>query len=921
MDIDSAIKEAACAAPDAERSLRNLQRLSDAEPSFIKNHLNEIATISKLFSYSQFLADYCIRKPYILHAELLNINRTINKADILSLTLNKHTSRPEIIKFLRDIKRQYLLRITLRYITGLTTIQESMAELSLVAETILQIALHFAYDLMHEKFGGMENNQFSVIALGKLGAEELNYSSDIDIITVYQSDDGFSTGALTPSGVFVNKISSHEYFCKLTEVLTSILSSQTEDGIAYRVDLRLRPNGQKGPISLSLDSYSSYYESWGKTWERMALIRARHAAGDRKLGEMFINATEPFVWKRSIDFNDIKEIRELKKKIDSISDVNDIKRGYGGIREIEFFVHTFQLFYGGAVKNLRNGNLLKALAGLSKKGLLEKDDFDVLSNNYIFLRKIEHILQMKDDRQTHSLPSSDETEILSKKMLFSNKSEFISTLKLGRLKIRDMYNSLLGETGIQQEFAVFFDEELTDSAISDYLSFKGFRNIEVALKNFKSIKDQLSFGKTIRESSLLRQTILIFLDQILKVENKDRALTALATFIEKIGGQESYIDLFAKRPDTIEAIVNTFSESTYLTRSLLSLENLEGIFEYPDIRLDYISVKERLLNILRDSPKPMNAIRENKIIEELKACLLFLTKSIDIDKFSGILTNLADTILNAILENLYSREGFAVIGLGSLGAKELNIGSDLDLLFISEQDSSIRIAEEVIKFLSAYTDKGVAYKVDMALRPDGSKGILANNLSGYRNYYLKYAQPWEIQALLRARPIAGDKNLSRSFHRMKREIIANRGREMTATNIIEMRKRIVKDVAKDTAKFDIKHGYGGIGEIEFLVQYLQLKHASRYPFLVIHNTQKAIKMLTKYNIINLEIEQILHESLIFLRTIQTLLKLNEADVIKFDQEIMNVIVRFLNFNSKEALITQIQDTKRKITETADKIYK
>lgn len=921
MDIDTAIKDASFATPDVERSLRNLQRLSEASPSFINSHLHEIGIISRLFAYSQFLADYCIRKPDILHAELLDINKTINKREILLTLQNGYTSRPEIIKLLRDIKRKYLLKITLRYIAGITNIIESMSELSLLAEAILQIAVNFSYTLMCEKFGAMENNPFSVIALGKLGAEELNYSSDIDIITVYKSDEGLSTGTLTPSGVFVNKINPHEYFSKLTELMTSILSSQTEDGIAYRVDLRLRPNGQKGPISLSLDSYSSYYESWGKTWERMALIRARAVAGDYDLGNMFINAIEPFVWKRSIDFHDIKDIRELKKKIDSITDVNDIKRGYGGIREIEFFVHTLQLLYGGAKNNIRTGNLLKALQELLKEGLLAEEDFDVLYKNYLFLRNLEHILQMKDDRQTHSLPQADEIEILAKKMLFHNSSEFISALKLGRLKIREMYNSLLGETEVQHEMAVFFEEELTDSAICDYLTFKGFKNADIALKNFRSIKDQISFGKTIREGAILKQTVLIFLDWILKVENKDRALTALAAFTEKIGGKESYTDLLSKRPDTIEAIVNAFSESTYITRSLLSLENLEGIFEYPDIRLDYISVKERLLNVLRGSPKPMNAIRENKIIEELKACLLFLGKFIDVERFSNILTMLADTILRTILENLHKDRGFAVIGLGSLGAKELTIGSDLDLLFLSEKEDSIRIAEDLIGFLSAYTDKGIAYKVDMGLRPDGSKGILVNDLIGYRNYYLKHAQIWEIQALLRARPIAGDKDLLRSFYQLKRQIIIQRGKEIRGTNIIEMRKRIVKEIAKDAAGFDIKHGYGGIGEIEFLVQYLQLRHASQYPILITYNTQRAIKMLSKYRILSPETEQIFHKSLIFFRTIQTLLRLNDSDILKPDQEIMNAIVRFLNLKSKDALMSQIDNIKQKIIEIANGFYK
>lgn len=918
MNIDVAIKDVSGSTPDPVRSFRNLQRLSDIAPEFLEDSLRQIGTIARLFAYSQFLADFCIKNPDILREELHRIDNPVQRDEIVNIT--KDMSKQETMRLLRNLKKRYILRITLRDITGITDINESMSDLSILADSLIELTLNFAKNLIREKFGDIKSD-FSIISLGKLGANELNYSSDVDILSVYGLEDELSSGTLAPSLVRINRISAHEYFCKLTELLTSLLSLQTEDGLVYRVDLRLRPNGQKGDISMSLNSYLSYYESFGKTWERMALIRSRHVAGDIELGRNFLRAIEPFIWKRSIDYSDIEEIKALKRKIDNISDVNDIKRGYGGIREIEFFVQTFQLLYGGERRNLRTGRFLTAVTELKKEGFITDDDLNALSENYTFLRRLEHILQMRDDRQTHSLPvNTDELEIISKKMNFSNQREFVSELKLRRLKVRDMYNSLFGGTEVQQEINVLFDEELTDDAIMDYLSFKGFEDVNTSFKNFKSLSEQMSYGKTISERSLLRKTIPVFFEMLFKSENKDRALTALATFVEKIGYHESYIDLLSKRLDTIEVLVNTFSSSRYLTRSLLSLENLEGLFEYPDIRMDYKSVKERLITMLRSAFDPMNAIRESKLIEELKTGLLFIKKFIDTESLQNNLTVLADTILRAILEYMRATEDFAVIGFGGFGSRELTFGSDLDLIFVSENEMAAKKAEDIIKFISGYTEKGIAYKIDMGLRPDGSRGILVKDINGYREYYKKHAHPWEIQALIKARPVAGDNNLMRAFYKLKKEIVIERGGDITGSDVINMRRRIVNEFSRKTEGYDIKHGYGGIEEIGFLVQFLQLKYAAKYPNLIVHNTSVAIKRLSRSGIISLADSAFLLNTLKFLRTLETLIRLNDEDTLREDTDTCRIIVKFMGFESKDELFKEVNGFRDKIINMAAECY-
>jgi len=939
--MDSLIRDASDATPDPERAFKNLDRLFRENPLFIEEHADLLGIIAGLFAYSQFLAEYSLRNPLSLSDALKNLQIIINRENIISRAHDilessvsadgTETYRRSAMNLLREIKKYYLLIITIKDISGKTDIQECMSELSILSEALMELALDISFTMMRRKFGLMRDNQFSIIGVGKLGAGELNYSSDIDIITVYESDDGVSTGVLNPFGIRYNKISSSEYFCALTETLANLLHNPTEEGIAYRVDLRLRPNGRKGALCLSLPTYSSYYESWGKTWERVALIRARPVAGETVLGSIFMQAVEPFVWRRSLDFNDVEEIRELKKKIDTVFDINDIKRGYGGIREIEFFIHAFQLLYGGDRKALRRASLADAIGALEKEGFLSREESSMLLENYLFLRRLEHLIQMRDDIQTHSLPAQpEELDVISKKMSYENTKTFLSDLRLKRLKVRDMYNSLLGDPGTTEDIILNLKGQMPDDAIIDYLSFKGFRNPPAALKNISAISDHISSGKTLQERTLLRKAAPLFINQIIGSVQKDRALGMLAAFIEKTGNHASYIDLLLQRADTREMIIRTFSTSTFLARLLLSMENMEGIFEYPDIRLDYRSLENRLGAVLQLKDDPSVAIRKFKANEELKSGLLFLKGLIDTQGLLHTLSMIADAIMRAIMRYLGAERDFAVLALGAYGARELNIGSDLDLIFIGGRESieagrlseikKMELAEEMIRILSGYTTEGVAYKVDMRLRPDGSKGMILKDVHGYENYYLKSAQPWEIQSLLRSRPVAGDMNLLKKFQAMRKRVILCRGREVSSAYIRDMRSRVLQGINKESSGFDIKLGQGGIKETEFLVQYLQLNNVARIPELIVHNTADAIKTLSRFNVIDGRTEDFLSDTNVFLRTLDTLLRLNDENLLKKDSEITDIIVKFLDLGSEDELFRQIKGTGKKIAKLTGKFY-
>jgi glutamate-ammonia-ligase adenylyltransferase len=335
-------------------------------------------------------------------------------------------------------------------------------------------------------------------------------------------------------------------------------------------------------------------------------------------------------------------------------------------------------------------------------------------------------------------------------------------------------------------------------------------------------------------------------------------------------------------------------------------------------------MQERLLNLLHLTADPLNAIREFKATEELKSGMLFLKTFLDVSGFSHTLSMLADIIIRAAVHYLRAERGFAVVGLGGFGSRDLNIGSDLDLLFICSRGKSDSYndtrAEELIRFLSEYTSRGVAYKVDMRLRPDGPRGILVNDIKGYENYYLKSARPWEIQSLLRARPIAGDMNLLKAFQYLRRQTIMSRGREINISEIRNMRRRIVREVSKESSGYDIKDGPGGIKEIEFLVQYLQLKKAANFPDLVTYGTVTAVKRLAKHGILDTASEELLLNSYRFLRTVDTILRLNEESVLKTDSEVIAIIGVFLNLGSADELIKRIGDTRRRVNRTVDRFY-
>jgi len=929
------IEEFSSRTPDPERAERNLLSFLESLPEeYQKAFFFHLKEISFLFAHSQFLANYAATHPGDFFGAFGRVEIPLRikelEADAERLPSPENAGLPVLMRELRLFKKRHLTRITLRDILGETDIRGSMDELTMLAEIVIRIALGWSLEINRKRFGDpvpdapAPDKGIALIALGKLGGEELNYSSDVDLLAVYGSERGETSGVLGPSGVRMHRISNHEFYAKVMELFTKVLSANTEEGVAYRVDMRLRPQGQKGDIALPLSAYKTYYEAWGRTWERMLLIRARPVAGDKKLGPAFMESIDPFVWKETLDYAEIEEIRALKKKIDSLFSRDDIKRGYGGLREAEFFIQTFQLLYGPQELALRSHRLFNAIQALRWQGLLPERDLATIWENYLYLRRLEHYLQMRDDLQTHTLPTSHpELQILARKMGFTEKEKFLSDLRLRRVKIKSMYTGLLGrEEDASAEALGLLEGEFSEEEMRAYLSFRGIKEIEKGLSGLCGIRERVTSFSAPGSRSLLRKVIPGLLERAFNAESPDRALSGLERFIGTVGNESALLALI-EQEGLGPGMIKIFSLSSCLSRIFLGsplyfglLVEGSGVIKKSSRRMEEeISKFARAYTDIRAGA----ALGDYKRSEEVRLGMLFLSGIIGAPELSRYLSHLADAFVKHICR--HCPEGFAVIAMGKLGGRELTYGSDLDLIFVSEDPEGIKFAEQIVKRISAYTERGILYNVDTRLRPDGTKGALVKTLDGYREYYLGHARNWEVQALTKARPVAGDCALAGAFMKMAHKIINERGPLIKGEEIAAMRGRILRELSSESpekaggAAIDIKHGPGGLEDIEFHIQWLQMRNAGKSPRLLVQNTLHAISRLAKEALLAQEKKAVLYGSYSYMRRLQAFQRLNDDAPLERESEIAGLAALFMGHKDRDELFAHLRSLKAQVVKT------
>lgn len=895
-----------------------------------------VAPLIQLLGGSAYLGDYLIQQGKGWSELFLKQIRVAEKSVAdhlaeLSPLLRPESSFDDLLRALRRHKRREYLRIGARDLLPEVSTEETMRELTALADASLEVACRFCRGEAEKEFGrlrlpnGGGQNRFVILGMGKLGGQELNFSSDIDLIYLYEEEEGESDGGRK------GKRAPREFFTALAERLTRAMSEVTEEGFVFRTDLRLRPMGRSGPLVQSVASAMFYYESWGQCWERSALIKARAAAGDVELGHRFLKQIEPFIYRRYLDFTTVEELRHMKLRIEReliapSQQERNVKLGRGGIREIEFFTQALQLVNGGYAPRLRERPTLNALSLLAQHGYIPARESRRLGDAYRFLRNVEHKIQMVQEGHTHSIPEKEAEELaLARRLGYARKNRaderkvFWSDYRQHTTAVREAFDRLFysAQKEIASEGSGGFQEiwnDLDDEGrVLENLEGLGFSDARRAYRNLLAVRDGETFAPpTPRRLKALRTLGPALMAEIVKSGAPDQALFQLAEFSHRVGARTGILTLLAENPKTMRLLIRLFASSQFLTELFIKRPELLDSL----IRVDLTRLRkgrdEQLTEILSalaasdDLEANLNAVRRCRVEEFIRIGLHDLGGSLELEEVLGQLSSLADACLEATL-GLVAREmgkgygnlprgRFAILGMGKLGGREIDYNSDLDLIFIYDapdearseggpvgrldaHDYYVKLGQRLITFLSAPTEEGVLYKIDMRLRPSGRSGPLVSSLDAFRGYHQSSSELWERQALIKARWVAGDRGLGIEAEQIA-AAFAYRSRGLGPEDIAaihHLRMRMERELAReDLSQFNLKKGLGGLVDIEFLAQMLQLSHGFRHPKLRRRGTLAALKALRDLKLLKDREFRLLSEGYLFLRQLDHRLRLERG---------------------------------------------
>ena len=968
--IEEALIGEALDSPDPDLALNNLERIVSSCPndikkkdSFKQENLKALCTLS---GGSRFLTNIVLRNPSLL--DWLFTGGYISKSTSLEekrAALSKALVGVEEISSLQKALRQFktieYLRIGLRDLLDMAPVTEIMAEISDLASAALQGAYEISDAILRAEYGiplyldedGEEKRAgFVILGMGKFGGRELNFSSDIDLILLYTTEKGETTGIKEGDDV-KGKISLHEYFVRLGKMVIKAINDVTEDGFVFRVDMDLRPEGQSGDLACSLRSAEIYYESWGQTWERSAMLKARPVAGDIALGKKFLEMIIPFKYRKFLDFTAIEEIRSMKKKIDAKIARDDqlltnLKLGSGGIREIEFFIQALQLINGGKRPDIRERNSLAALARLKEAGLIDEDEARKLDEAYRFLRKVEHRLQIFEERQTHTLPA-DENELakLARRVGYRKNplNTFLEDHRFHTGNVKEIYSSLFHEAADKleeeknPELLELLEGELDDGEAMERLTRLGFKDPAPALRNLSLLWNGPPFTHfTEKSRSVLRRVAPLILSEIISSPEPGMALNTFEKFISAVGARSTIYSLLAENHHVIRLIVGLFGTSSFLSKILLThpetLDSLVAAGVSSPVKTKEEMCKELtgIVARLEHHEDRLDAMRRFRNVEMLRIGINDIYGEIGLQEVSSQLSALADAALEVAcsiaIEQMKERYGtpivdmdgkkaeakMVVIGMGKLGGEEMAYSSDLDIIFIysgngdtsgeyrggkglkviTNQEFFAKTGQSIISILTIPTREGYIFKVDMRLRPSGSSGTLVASLGSFSDYHRMSAQTWERQALTRARVATGDETLGREVVSVIEDTVYGvPATAEVADEIAKVRKRMEFELAKERdGIYNVKTGKGGIVDIEFLVQFLLLKHGASKREIRTPNTALALERLKEVNILSEEEHRTLSEAYNFLRRIENGLRIvhdqsiNKLDTNSKDFEIL-----------------------------------
>ena len=715
------------------------------------------------------------------------------------LTLAGNSIAVDNFAVLRFWKGREMTRVALRELANVAPLEETTGELSQIAEICIRRVFESINAEFKQRYGSPDA-EFAILALGKLGGAELNHSSDVDLLFLYSDE-----GQLSPH------FSYHEFFNRLGKKLLETFSTLHPVGSLFRVDLRLRPEGSAGPLARSLESMENYYAGFGETWERLALIKARGIGGSRQLAYEFLRQHQPFIYPRSPTPDLLDEIANIKRRIER--DVvgpdkleRDVKLGRGGIREIEFVVQALQLIHGAHHPFLQEPSTFKALGALRRLDLLPPDEVLALDKAYRFLRRVEHRLQIEAEQQTHTIPQERVAlRRLALSLRFSAEEDFAQVLRENMRAVRSIFQRVISGTHAepaQIDLAIFSDQKRAAKALGDLA------------------QGQTTFYNAPRTRQTFRKLRPLLLEWLARSADPDATLNQFVRFVEAYGLRSLLFELLVTNPRLLELLVKTFDASRFASELLIRRPQLlEDITRDPTFH-EPRSMAENLrridsLGADASNLDPIRAYRQRHLLR------IVLREVLGFSGPAAIFTELSDVAEACLLymARLLGNQQLTIIALGKFGGREISYGADLDVLFVGDDT---RAAQNLVIAMAQPTAEGNIWSLDARLRPEGEKGPLVCSLETYQSYYANRAQPWELQALTRARAVTGP--LQSEFIEMARCAWRETGGHVDLRMRIDsMLERIRRERGSGSDFIDFKTGTGGIIEGEFLIQALQMR--------------------------------------------------------------------------------------------------
>lgn len=889
----------------AEQKQKITSQLSQCDSIAVQNNLD-------ILVQSDFIVDAFYRFPDWL-TDIINNPPQADERSYYQQWLNEKLTSVfdelELMKALRLFRRYILVRLEWSQLMQTSSDEQILLQLTELAEVIIVTARDWLYELSCKEWGTPCNLQgeaqpLLILGMGKLGGGELNFSSDIDLIFTYP-EHGQTQGGR-------RELDNAVFFTRLGQRLIKALDQITEDGFVYRVDMRLRPLGDGGPLVLSFSAMEDYYQEQGRDWERYAMVKAK-ILGDQQdpYTKELYQMLKPFVYRRYIDFSVLQSLRNMKgmieREVRRRGLTNNIKLGAGGIREIEFIVQVFQLIRGGRVIGLQTRSLLTALQVIEQESLLNANEVDALRENYFFLRRCENLLQAIHDEQTQTLPEDELDQIrIAIGMNFRSWNEFVSELTERMQFTRQIFNQLIGDESTESTQNTnndhYNDLWVPDLQLSDVTSVllnyspDDAKQLYQMLCQFRDDISKRTIG--VRGREILDQLMPKLLELICNDKHESIILSRILPLLVNIVSRTTYLELLLEYPTALKQLIRLCSASPMISEQLAHYPIL--LDELIDIHSLYQTVApneykselyQYLLRIqVDDEEQQLEALRQFKQMQLLHIAAADVEHVLDTMKVSDHLTYVAESLLDFVVQMAWNQmiarygkpahltdnqKGLVIIAYGKLGGWELGYGSDLDLVFlhdcpvdsITDGDKQIdsrqfylRLVQRIIHLFNVRTSFGILYEVDVRLRPQGDAGLLACSLSAFYDYQMNEAWTWEHQALVRARAVYGEIDLIKRFNEIRHTVLCkNREERELKTEVREMREKMRAHFGTTAPhQFNLKIDEGGIGDIEFLSQYLVLNYAHQYPKMTTWSDNvRILELAANYQIMdNLEAQQL-----------------------------------------------------------------